>query len=143
MKKKIPSALKISVENLDATGYHLFVTVYVNAKRCRFLIDTGASHSVIDKKYFETNFGRRKMEKVQQATTGLHSSTSESFFCDIEEFKAGVIVERKYKVAAVDLGHVNSTYKQVNIKPIRGIIGSDFFVKHKANINYATQQLEF
>lgn len=143
MNKTTSPKVKMYLEKLDTTGYHLFVTVLVNTKRCRFLIDTGASHSVIDKGFFETNFGKRGMKKIQQATTGLHSSTTESYFGIIKELKVGAVIVRSYSVAAVDLNHVNSTYKQIKIKPIRGILGSDFFVKYKAKINYETQQLEF
>jgi hypothetical protein len=142
LMKKTP-AVKIILEALDATGYHLFINVQVNGKRCRFLIDTGASHSVVDKAYFEKHFGKRSLKTVKQATTGLHSSTTESHFGKIKEMKVGPVVVKNYQAAAVDLGHVNNTYKQLKKKAIQGILGSDIMLKYKAKINYATMLLEF
>lgn len=142
MKKKTP-AVKIILEALDQTGYHLFVNVLVNNKRCRFLIDTGASHSVVDKAYFEKHFGKRSLKTVKQATTGLHSSTTESHFGKIKELKIGSITTKNHLAAAVDLGHVNNTYKQLKKRAIQGILGSDLMLKYKMKINYETLQVEF
>ncbi len=137
------TSAKIILEALDKTGYHLFVNVIVNKKRCRFLIDTGASHTVVDKLYFEKHFGRRSLKTVKQATTGLHSSTNESFFGKIKELKIGDTVTKNYTAAAVDLTHVNNTYKQLKKRPIQGILGSDLMLKYKMNINYGTMKIEF
>ncbi len=141
MKKTSP--VKIILEALDATGYHLFINVTVNQKRCRFLIDTGASHSVVDKAYFEKHFGKRSLKTVKQATTGLHSSTTESHFGKIKELKIGSAITKNYLAAAVDLGHVNNTYKQLKKPAIQGILGSDLMLKYKVKINYDTLKVEF
>lgn len=140
-KKKIQPA-RILLEALDSTGYHLFINTTVNGKRCRFLIDTGASHSVVDKGFFEKNFGKRNLKTVKQATTGLHSSTSESYFGKIKELKIGPTTEKNYTAAAVDLSHVNHTYKQLKKPAIHGILGSDLMLKHKMIINYGTLKVE-
>ncbi len=135
--------MKIILEALDETGYHLFIKVTVNGKRCRFLIDTGASHSVVDKAYFEKHFGKRSLKTVKQATTGLHSSTTESHFGKIKELKIGKATVKNYQAAAVDLNHVNNTYKQLKKKAIQGILGSDLMLKYKMKINYETLQVEY
>jgi len=143
MKNTKSTAAKIILEALDKTGYHLFVNVTVNQKRCRFLIDTGASHSVVDKAYFEKHFGKKSLKTVKQATTGLHSSTAESYFGKIKELKIGSSITKHYTAAAVDLGHVNKTYKQLKKPSIQGILGSDLMVKYKMKVNYDTLKLEF
>lgn len=143
MKKKNTPPVKIILEALDATGYHLFINTMVNGKRCRFLIDTGASHTVVDKSYFEKHFGKRNLKTVKQATTGLHSSTAESYFGKIKELKIGSATVKNYLAAAVDLGHVNQTYKQLKKPGIHGILGSDLLLKYKVKINYGSLKIEF
>lgn len=143
MKTKKATPVKIILEALDKTGYHLFINVAVTGKRCRFLIDTGASHSVVDKAYFEKHFGKRSLKTIKQATTGLHSSTVESHFGKIKELKIGGNVTKSYTAAAVDLAHVNNTYKQLKKPAIQGILGSDLMLKYKMKINYESLKLEF
>lgn len=143
MKNKKTTPAKIILEALDKTGYHLFVNVTVNDKRCRFLIDTGASHSVVDKAYFEKHFGKRSLKTVKQATTGLHSSTTESHYGKIKELKIGSTLTKNYTAAAVDLAHVNNTYKSLKKPAIQGILGSDLMLKYKVKINYESLKLEF
>ena len=142
MKKK-ETPVKIILEALDASGYHLFINVTVNGKRCRFLIDTGASHSVIDKAYFEKYFDKKSLKTVKQATTGLHSSTTESHFGKIKEMKIGSLLVKNFTAAAIDLAHVNRTYKTLKKPAIHGILGSDLMLKYKMKINYEMLRIEF
>ncbi len=128
----------VSIEALDKSGFHVFVNLKVNGKRCRFLIDTGASHSVISKQYFEKIVGAKKLKTVKQSTTGLHSSTVESYFGNVAELTVGKLSIRKITLAAIDLTHVNNTYAQLKKKKISGIIGSDILLKYKAILNYGT-----
>ena len=141
MKNKKPAPVKIILEALDKTGYHLFIHVTVNGKRCRFLIDTGASHTVVDKTYFEKYFGKKSLKTVKQATTGLHSSTTESYFGKIKEMKIGSTLTKNYIAAAVDLSHVNNTYKSLKKRSIQGILGSDLMLKYKMTIDYGELKL--
>ncbi len=135
--------VKITAEQLDSHGYHIFLNTKLDGKTCRFLIDTGASHSVIDKKYFEKNFGNKNLKTIKQATTGLHSSTTESYFGKIKEWKIGSLSIKNYTIAAVDLGHVNLTYGSIGKRKIHGILGSDILFKYKMRIDYGKQQLSF
>jgi hypothetical protein len=141
MKKRKNTSIKILAEALDETGYHLFINVKVNEKRCRFLIDTGASHTVIDKSFFEKNLGKKNLNTVNQSTTGLHSSTDESHFGKIKELFIGKLVIKNYLAAAVDLGHVNLTYSSIRMPKIHGILGSDILLKYKMIIDYGQAKL--
>lgn len=126
---------------LDRGGYHLFINLKVNGKKCRFLIDTGASHSVIDKAWFEKNIGKKKLTVIKQQTTGLHSSIPETYLGNIKEITAGKWGIKNFTVAAVDLNHVNQTYKQLKQPKIQGILGSDVMVLSKAVIDYGKEKI--
>jgi predicted aspartyl protease len=141
MKKKKEQAVKIILEQLDKDGYHLFINLKVNGKKCRCLIDTGASHSVIDKRFYEKNFKKKKLKTVKQSTTGLHSSTAESHFGKIEQLTIGKTIVKNHVAAAIDLSHVNSTYAQIKKPKIQGILGSDILWQYKMIIDYGRMQL--
>ena len=119
----------------------MFLNMKVNGKKCRFLIDTGASKSVIDKKYFEDNVGKRALKTIKQETTGLHSSTPESYFGKIKEIEVGKHVVKGYSIAAVDLWHVNTVYKKMKQPKIQGILGSDLMLKYKMVVDYGNLKI--
>jgi predicted aspartyl protease len=135
MKKK-ENSVKIILGQFDEGGVHIFLNLLVNGKKCRFLVDTGASKSVIDKKYFEDNFGKRNLKTIKQETTGLHSSTSESYYGKIKAIEIGQQKVSNYNIAAVDLSHVNTVYSKSKKPKISGILGSDLMLKYKMILNY-------
>ncbi len=140
VKEKIqsPVSVKLSIEELDKSGYHVFLNAKVNGKKCRFLLDTGASKTVIDKSWFEKHIGKDKLKTVKQETSGLHSVVHESYFGKIDELAFGKTSVKKFTCAAIDLDHVNGTYKKVNKQKIHGILGSELLLQLGAVIDYKT-----
>ncbi len=137
MKKKIPP-VKILLVEFDEGGSHIFINLAVNGKRCRFLIDTGASKSVLDKDYFEKHLDKKNLRTIKQETSGLHSSVPETHLGVVKKLNIGQLSISNYEIAAVDLKHVNTIYKKVKKPPIHGILGSDLMQKYKMVINYGT-----
>jgi hypothetical protein len=135
MEKKIKS-IKIILGAFDEGGYHLFINLKINGLKCRFLIDTGASKSVLDKRYFEEKIGKKYIKAVKQETTGLHSSTSESYYGNIKMIELGHHVIKNYSVAAIDLTHVNQVYRNAKKPKINGILGSDLMLRYKMIVDY-------
>ncbi|MBK7149132.1 MAG: retropepsin-like domain-containing protein [Bacteroidetes bacterium] len=143
MTKAKRKAIKLLLENLQQNGYHIFVTVKVNGLRCRFLVDTGASKTVIDKTYVEKKFGKRIVKTIKQQTTGLHSTTHESYTARVATLTLGTVVVKNCTLAAIDLSHVNGTYAALKTKKIQGILGSDLMVQERMIIDYNTLTLSF
>ena len=135
MKAK-ENSVKIILGSFDEGGYHLFLSLKVNGVKCRFLIDTGASKSVLDKKYFEDKIGKKYIKTVKQETTGLHSSTAESHFGKVKTIELGHHVIKDYNIAAIDLSHVNQVYRNTKKPKINGILGSDLMLKYKMIVDY-------
>lgn len=136
-----PQTVKIILTELDPGGYHLFVNLKVNGKRCRFLIDTGASRSVIDKGYYDKNLSRKKLKTILQETTSLHASTSETHIGTVKEIELGKCKIKNHTMAAIDLSHVNNTYKQLRVPKIQGILGSDLMHQLKTIVDYGQNKL--
>lgn len=142
MKQSKPNNIKASLLEFDmGGGYHLFINVKLDGKRCRFLLDTGASKSVVDKAYFEKHFGAKNLKVIKQQTTGLHSSVPESYTGKIKVFSVGRTEVKNYTIAAVDLSHVNMTYAALKKPKIHGILGSDIMLKLRMIIDYGSMTI--
>lgn len=140
-KKKVDTVVKLSIEDMEKSGHHLFLNLKINGKRCRFLLDTGASKTVIGKEWFEKNVGKEKLKTIKQETSGLHSAVSESYYGKIDLLELGSLQVKKYTSAAVELAHVNGMYSKFKIKKISGILGSDLLLKLNAVIDYKNATL--
>lgn len=141
MQSKKATGIKIILAELDPGGYHLFINLKVNGKKCRFLIDTGASKSVIAKDYYDKHLSKKKLKTIKQETTGLHSTVHETHIGVIKELELGKQKVKNYTVAAIDLNHVNNTYKMLKQPKIQGILGSDLMFKYKMVIDYGQQKI--
>lgn len=139
--KKTETVVKLSIQDMEKSGHHLFLNIKVNGKRCRFLLDTGASKTVIGKEWFEKNIGKEKLKAIRQETSGLHSVVSESYYGKIDLLELGTLQIKKYTSAAVELAHVNGMYSKFKIKKICGILGSDLMLKYNAVIDYKNKKL--
>ena len=139
-KIKEPYALKFTITEMQGGGFHPFVSVNIEGKKCRFLIDTGASKSVIDKHFYEAKL-ERKLKVIKQETTGLHSTVMESYVGNLKKLTIGKLTVSAYPIAAVDLMHVNTTYQKMKLKKIHGILGSDLLKKYNMVIDYGQSKL--
>ena len=137
---KAPVGVKFAVTEMMGGGFHPFVNVTIEGKKCRFLIDTGASKSVIDKHFYESKLNR-KMKVIKQETTGLHRTVMESYVGTLKKLTIGKLVINSYTVAGVDLMHVNTTYQKMKLKKIQGILGSDLLKAHNMVIDYGQSKL--
>jgi hypothetical protein len=137
---KEPKGIKFVITEMQGGGFHPFLNVTIEGMKCRFLIDTGASKSVIDKHFYETKIGR-KLKVIKQETTGLHSTVMESYTGKLKKLTIGKRVISEYPIAGVDLMHVNTTYKKMKLKKIDGILGSDLLKKYNAVLDYGKAKL--
>ena len=129
-------------------GFHLLVNIRVNGKMARLLIDTGASQTVFDKERIVNFLKKEKFEKHDKLSTGLGTSNIKSHLAVIEKISLNKIVRKdsfgeikNYKTVVIDLSHVNTAYKQMNQKPIDGVLGSDILKKYNAVIDYGKRKL--
>jgi len=138
---KIP----LHVVSLEAEGFHLFVNVKLNNKTANLLLDTGASKTVFDVNRIN-NFKRKskkQFEILDKLSTGLGTNSMESSFTKIKKFTiSDELILNDFTAILLDMGHVNESYKMLNIQPIDGVLGSDLLMQYKAVINYKTKILK-
>lgn len=139
MAKKITIPLR--AVSLQEEGFHLFIKGKLGNHTIRLLIDTGASKTVLDKKFISERFPELKLEVNEQLTTGVGTNTIQSEFTDVHNLRIGKLKLKNYKVAILDLQHVNETYNMIQLPPIDGVLGCDVLVEYGAVINLRKKEM--
>ncbi|MBI4929226.1 MAG: clan AA aspartic protease [Bacteroidetes bacterium] len=134
------TSIPIQILKLD-DGFHLLISIRVNGKAARALIDTGASQTVFDNTRIKHFLKSEKLEKHDKLSTGLGTNDMKSHLVVMEKISLGKIEIKNYKTVVIDLSHVNAAYKQMKQKPIDGVLGSDLLKKYKAVIDYGKKKL--
>jgi hypothetical protein len=135
------SLLKIRFVKLNDFGNHLLIRVKVNDKPATILIDTGASNTVFDKARIEKFLGVSRFRVNKRKSTGLGTSSMESHEISLARFELGTLLLTDYYTIALDLSHVNTSYKKMKLKPIDGVLGSDLLRRFNGVIDYKKKTL--
>ena len=126
--------IQIEVVELEEETIHLLVKAERGGLENHWwVVDTGASRSVIDREVASIFVGE---ESEGSMATGLGKEMVETSTAVISDFRLGGIDFGSLKVAIVDLHHINDEYCKYSDKRIAGLLGSDFFYREKAAIDY-------
>jgi hypothetical protein len=126
---------------LEKKNYHVFVSLKIGGNTARLLVDTGASKTVFDNERVLQFVHEKKIKKNDSKSVGLGVAEMETKVVKLKKITIGKLSLNKLDVAVLPIGHVNQTYKQINLPPIDGVLGSDFFMKFKAVINYRKEEI--
>lgn len=137
MKIKIP----ILIIELENNNFHVVVTSYFSGKtKGVWIIDTGASKSVFDKNLaVHYNLLNGEAEELHSAGIGEGSLQTSLAILNTIYFKKLRI--DNFKVALLDLSHINKLYSTTAKIKICGLMGGDFLMKYKAVIDYKKKVL--
>ena len=138
MKVSIPLRL-IKLDD----GYHIFIAAKINGKKAILIVDTGASRSAFDKERIKNFTDKSKIEKHEKLASGIGTNNMKSQLTLLDSFTIGKIKETNYLAILLDFSHVVAAYKQMGVKPIDGVLGSDILRKYKAVINYGKKKIIF
>lgn len=134
--------LKLDIQSLGEDGYHIFCSVKVNGKKCRALIDTGASKTVVGVQLANS----LKLNKISLSgpnqMTGIQPGEMEVAFSQIDTIAFGSLKFKDIIAGLIDMNHVNAQYKSLNIKPFKLIIGGDILYRGSAVIDYKNKFLK-
>ncbi|MBC8172303.1 MAG: retropepsin-like domain-containing protein [Chitinophagales bacterium] len=133
--------MKLKIQRIPPNGSHIFVAGKIGTKKVLCLIDTGASKSVVDKKFISENFSNYKVIQTEHSTTGLGANYTNSEFVVIPEWIIGDFTLRNHKTGLLDLSVVNTAYTMAGLKPITIIIGGDILLKYQSVIDYKKKVL--
>ena len=133
----------IEIIDLHGEGFHLFIHAKAGRKKCRLLIDTGASSTVFDQTRLKKLFPEGELTELNRLSTGLGTDSMSGFLSVIPKLNIGGLVIPNLSVIVLNLSHVNKSYKQLGFPPIEGVLGSDLLHKFKAEIDYGNAEIRF
>ena len=124
---------------LEEGTIHLLVQAAIGEmENLWWVVDTGASKSVVDR---EVAVHFVEEESAGVMATGLGKEMVETSSGIINDLRLGGISFDALTVAIVDLHHINEEYSKYSDKRIAGLLGSDFFFREKALIDYADRTI--
>lgn len=135
--------IPLEILNLHDNGFHLLVEVVVFNKAFKAVVDTGASRTVLDKTTVEEYIDKEALLLSDKLSTGLGTSTMESYVLTIPNLILGDLNIPDFETAVLDLSSINQAYGQVYDEPIIGVIGGDILMRHGAVIDYKRRELRF
>ena len=119
---------------------HLALKASVNGVKGLFILDTGASNTLIDDKHAE-QFKLAVDENEDVKVTGAGAENMDSRVSRKNAIKIGKWSQPKTVIVLFNLTHVNSGLNNYDIDPVDGIIGTDVLKKGKAIIDYNKKHL--
>ncbi len=135
---------KINIVELESEGFHALVRGTVQGHPVRIVLDTGASRSCMDAAFAKSILPDLNSEQHDGVTAGIGGDDFEVRVAHIPNFRLGRFKLNLYEnMALIDLGHINQAYQALHKEPIQIILGNDFFVQHKAVLDYKTKFLFF
>ncbi len=136
---KIRVKIPMEIVELEEGTIHLLAPVVRDGLENHWwVVDSGASRSVID-----TGLVSYFVEEQSEGSmaTGLGKEMVETTVGTIKNFCLGGKSFDDLQVAIVDLHHINEEYSKYSDKKIAGLLGSDFFFRERAIIDYANETL--
>lgn len=133
--------LEIEMITIEDDGLHLIVGSEVNDRKCRLLIDTGASRTVFDRTRIFNFVEEAELEHHDKLSTGLGTDSMPTSSTTLNHFLIGKIKIKNFHAILLDLTHVNSSYEKMGFSPIDGVLGSDVMNQYNAVIDYRKKRL--
>ncbi len=131
MKQK----LKLVEVEHEKNGYHYFLKLKINGLKASFLVDTGATHSVMDIERFKSFSTDEKPKENESLSTGLGTNSMQSHYVKLKSLEIGDLKLKKFHMVLMDLSHVNQSYASMGKDPIDGVLGTNVLRKLQAVIN--------
>ncbi|MCG9912533.1 MAG: retroviral-like aspartic protease family protein [Flavobacteriales bacterium] len=136
-KTRIP----LEILNIDETGIHICLTVTLNRKKARMVLDTGASRTVFDQKEINrfVKEGTRVIDGRMSA--GLGTDSMETHSVTLNSFKINALTKKDFEALALDLHVLVKSYETLGHGNVVGVLGSDILLEHNAVIDFGKQKL--
>jgi hypothetical protein len=139
----MPVEIPLIIKKIPPKGRHVFVEGRINGYPLRFLIDTGASKSVIDSAFVQAYFPKKKIINTTHQTTGLGTNIPNSNFVRMHRVRIGDKKIGAVQFALLDLHVINDAYTLTGLPQVSAIIGADILVKNKCSIDFNTEKINF
>lgn len=126
---------------MENQGSHPVGKVLINNVDALFVIDTGASHTVLDSNRLRHFTENPVLENQEALSTGLGTNQMQSSVTKLKSLQLGKLKLYKQKVAVLDLSHINATYNALGLDEIDGVLGCDLLKKLRAEISFSSRKI--
>lgn len=130
---------KIALRMVDIPprGCHILCNLQIADGSRTFIIDTGASLTVMDKKRFEFLFPHLPVKPYGDFFTGIEQTNSMDIYtAELEKVSLGGLVLNAVGVLLINMDNINSAYARYDFERVEGILGGDILKRLKARIDY-------
>jgi len=134
--------VKMDKIKLSDGGIHLILKVIVDEMPLHFILDTGASHSVMDIIWAREHLKEDEIVFTKEPAHGIGSSM-EVYKAILEKMEFGDLLMKKRGVALIDFSGINAVYKKEGYDEVQGILGGDILNDYNALIDYKKSTLAF
>ena len=118
---------------------HIIIECKLNKIKGRFIIDTGASNSCVNKslaKKFNISFKKSK-EKASSATNQIN----EIYYSKNNLLNIANYTNNSFEIILFDMAQINESLREKEIENVDGIIGGEILYEFNAIIDYKKKLL--
>jgi len=135
------TSVDLNAHLLHDGGGQVFIEAKLLGKKIRLLIDTGASHTIFDRKRLRRKFPQLEFTEERRQSSGFQAQIADSREVRVRGLSIGKLNVAEFKAGTIDLAYVNETYKELGIKSIDGILGFEILARYRAMIDFTTYML--
>lgn len=129
----VPHTIRLS----DKSG-HMITKAVINGQQGRFIIDTGASATCINKE-LACKFQLESIDMHQQIGTASGSLSPQIAHNNCMQL--GSWTDNDCSLLTMDMSFINQALKAEGMRSIQGLLGADFLIKSKAIIDYSGKKI--
>lgn len=133
--------IPIEIINIEGDGFHIITEGFINNKKARFVVDTGASRTVFDKEKIMEYIEKPEFSEKEGISAGIGGTDISSFLFSLESISFGELYISDYQAIAMDLSNINDSYAMIGLPAVEGVLGGDLMKKYQAVINYKSKKM--
>lgn len=118
-----------------------YVEAELNGKVLRLVIDTGASHTCINKSIVKS-LKPSKFPSIYKVM-GIGGRGLFHSICKVDFLKIGELLIKDYEIVTLRLSNINKMLKLIKKKPIDGLLGCDVLINYSAIIDFENHVIRF
>lgn len=142
MTKIRKTSLPLEIVTIDeGGGIHLCAEITLNRKKCKMVLDTGASRTVFDQDEIKRYVKEDITEIAGKMSAGLGTDSMQTHSVLVKKMKLKSLEITDYEGLALDLTVLNNSYEQLGYKKVIGVLGSDILQKYEAVIDFGKKKL--
>ncbi len=134
--------VKIKSIELESDSYHILTRIKIGKSILQFIVDTGASHTCMDKEIFTSIQSEESILEYEGDRVGIGGTGFGVEMTVLHDFKIGRMYIPEYPIILLDMSHIRQTYERLRKPEIAGILGCDFLMRYDAVIDFKAKEIK-